>query len=184
MGNPYVQLLSLIDPDQASNEFASERGTTARSGITYNAAKTSSSGTTVSVSSDLQSTLDKINTYLPALLAIMAFNALVLLVILIGGAVWLCRRRRLQREPGVRQRKNKGRMTPVQLESFGGPSGSRNDPMSYAETSYMRDSYMDPTMQSPLKPHMYQPVSMALTDDTFVPPSPAFGKGDRPKSVA
>ena len=184
MGNPYVQLLSLIDPDEASSDFAKERGTTARSGITYNAAKTTSSGTTVSVSSDLESTLDKINTYLPVVLAIMAFNALVLLVILIGGIVWFVRRRKSQREPGVRQRKNKGRMTPMPLESFAGPSTSRNDPVSYAETNYMRDSYMDPSMQSPLKPHMYQPVSMALTEDTFVPPSPAFGKGDRPKSMA
>ncbi|VDC06291.1 unnamed protein product [Peniophora sp. CBMAI 1063] len=184
MGNPYVQLLSLVDPDEASADFAKERGTTARSGITYNAAKTSSSGTTVSVSSDLESTLDKINTYLPVVLAIMAFNALVLLIILIGGVVWFIRRRKSQREPGSRQRKNKGRMTPMPLESFAGPSGSRNDPISYAETSYMRDSYMDPSMQSPLKPHMYQPVSMALTEDTFVPPSPAFGKGDRPKSMA
>jgi hypothetical protein len=40
-------------------------------------------------------------------------------------------------------------------------------------------------------PIAYEPVSMALTEDTFVPPSPAFHKldrttqpGDRPNSIA
>ncbi|THH19776.1 hypothetical protein EW146_g1452 [Bondarzewia mesenterica] len=168
MGNPYIKLLSLVDPDAASADFASARGTTARNNITYNASNsTISSGTTVSLSDDITNTLKKVSVYFPAMLAIMALNAFVMLLLVIVGLVFLCRRSR----GGPRSRKNKGRSTPLPLE-----------PLSTGIASFEQDS-----MQ-----HVYQPVSMALTEDTFVPPSPAFhgyeGKGkqvvDRPKSVA
>ena len=35
MGNPYVKLLSIVDPDAASIEFHKQRGGTPRTGITY-----------------------------------------------------------------------------------------------------------------------------------------------------
>ena len=86
-----------------------------------------------------------------------------------AGIVYLCRRRGGK----VRARRNPGRASPMPLQrtsSYGLPGGSGGDP------------------------HVYQPVSMALTEDTFVPPSPAFSKarfgdsglgaGERPKSVA
>jgi len=186
MGNPYVKLLSLVDPNTASAEFAKERNTTARSNITYNAASGGSSptpSTSVDISGDISSTLDKINKYLPVILAIMGFNALVLLVILLSGAVWLYRRRST-RGATPRMRKNKGRMTPLPLEPIVTGPGSE----------YVRDTFVEPSPQ--FGKHTYQPVSMALTDDTFVPPSPAFSRygdgglgkgspmGDRPRSVA
>lgn len=166
MGNPYIKLLSLVDPNEASADFASARGSTARTNITYNAqGGTAAASTTVSLSDDITDTLKKVSVYFPAMLAIMALNALVLLVLVVLGVVFLCRR---QRGGGIRSRKNKGRTTPLPMEPMiGGPS-------SYGQ---------DPSL------HVYQPVSMALTEDTFVPPSPAFhgGKGkqiDRPNSVA
>ncbi|KIP12708.1 hypothetical protein PHLGIDRAFT_32641, partial [Phlebiopsis gigantea 11061_1 CR5-6] len=63
MGNPYVKLLSLVDPDTASAEFHALRGGTAATNITYNAANstagsTSSGGTTVALSDDMVHTIN------------------------------------------------------------------------------------------------------------------------------
>ncbi|KAI9000949.1 acid protease [Trametes punicea] len=174
MGDPYMQLLSLVDPNQASQEFHKARGGTPSGNITYNAqnvssssgaAVTSSTGTSVQLSSELADTLNKLQGYFPAMLAVMALNALVLLVLTGAAILYLCRRR-----GKARARRNPGRASPLPLQrtsSFG--------------------------MVGEVEPHVYQPVSMALTEDTFVPPSPAFSKpgfgdslrpGDRPKSVA
>ncbi|KAI0650674.1 acid protease [Trametes meyenii] len=172
MGDPYMQLLALVDPNKGSQEFHKVRGGTASSNITYNAQNVSSatgaaSGSTVQLSDNLASTLDKLNSYIPAMLAVMALNALVILLLIVAGIVYLCRRRGGR----ARARRQPGRASPMPLQrtsSFGMPAVG--------------------------EPHVYQPVSMALTEDTFVPPSPAFSKpgfgdnglraGDRPKSVA
>lgn len=167
MGNPYVKLLSLIDPDKASAEFAVARNTTAKTGITYNASSSgASSASSVTVSSDVASTLDKIGAYVPAMLGIMALNALVLLGLLILGIVFLCRRRKRNRSSA---RTPLGRLSPMPMNP--------------------RNSYVAGALQ-PDGPHVYEPVSMAITEDTlFAPPSPNFRKfngkpGDRPNSVA
>lgn len=162
MGNPYVKLLSLIDPSEASVDFHNLRGGTPNNNITYNAASTPGGGqvVTVSLSDELIKTLNTVGTYFPALLAIVALNALVVLVLLAGGIVYLIRRRS---RGGVRRRVGLGRtLTPMPGQHGGG------------------SSYDMPNIE----PHQYQPVSMALTEDTFVPPSAPFSKGDRPKSVA
>lgn len=172
MGNPYVKLLSLIDPNEASDDFHQVRGGAPAGNVTYNASNsTSSSGsTTVQVSDDLSKTLDKIGTFFPIMLAVMGLNALVIILLLAAAVVYMCRRKK-----GPRARKNIGRMSPM-------PMGG------------LRSSTFD--MHPITDPHTYQPVSMALTEDTFVPPTPAFSKpgyddsgmrggmGDRPKSVA
>lgn len=172
-GNPYIKLLSLVDPNEASVAFHSIRGGSAQN-ITYNAANTTGAvtgSTTVSLSNDLIDSLNKVSTYLPAILAIMAFNALVLLGLVAGGIVYLVRRRNRGK---ARVRRAPGRASPM--------------PMNTMSTVGLmtRDSQ-----------HVYQPVSMALTDDSFTPPSPAFarpgfegnslntgGAIERPKSVA
>ncbi|THH33603.1 hypothetical protein EUX98_g579 [Antrodiella citrinella] len=166
MGNPYVKLLSVIDPQQASVEFHDLRGGSPLTNITYNAGSapggSSSSGggtASVNISDDLANTLSKIGTFFPALLAIMALNALVILLLLIAAGVYMWRRR----TRGATRRVGLGRaLTPM--------PGART-------TSYDMPSIIGES-------HTYQPVSMALTEDTFVPPSPAFQKGDRPNSVA
>jgi len=165
MGNPYVQMLSLINPDQASVEFHDVRGGTPQSNITYNVSNSGSASTTVTLSTDVASTIDKLSKYLPAMLAVMALNALVLIILAIVGLVLLCRRGKRS----SRARKTPGRLSPM--------------PMNITATRYSE-------FPSPQEPHTYQPVSMALTEDTlFAPPSPAFKgdsmrPGDRPKSVA
>ncbi|KAI6034143.1 aspartic peptidase domain-containing protein [Pisolithus microcarpus] len=135
-GNPYIQMLALA------------RGGTPLTNITYNY---------------VADTIAKLSQYLPAMLGVMALNALVLLVLTIVGLVLLCRRR-----GRARARKTPGRLSPM--------------PLSYTTMNRQSD------MPEP-GPHTYEPVSMALTEDTlFVPPSPAF-KGEaryseRPKSIA
>ena len=175
MGTPHVKLLSIVNPDQASEEFAAERGTVARTNITYNAANsTEAASTTVSLSANLTNTLNKINTYFPIMLAILGLNAVVILLLAIAAFIYLFRRRR--NAPSARNRRN---ARPLQLATMS------------------TDTFASPSESLPrgTSHHSYQPVSMALTDDTFVPPSPAFhqdGSGgskarsfdDRPKSVA
>ncbi|KIJ70568.1 hypothetical protein HYDPIDRAFT_23662 [Hydnomerulius pinastri MD-312] len=166
MGNPYVQMLSLINPDQASIEFHAARGGTPNGNITYNVSNSGSGATTVTLSTDVATTIDKLSKYLPAMLGVMALNALVLTALAVAGIVLLCRRR----GKGARARKLPGRFSPMPI----------NNNVSMNRFSDIPEE----------GPHTYQPVSMALTEDTlFVPPSPAFKGdssryGDRPKSVA
>lgn len=177
MGDPYVKLLSLVDPNEASSEFAAARGSTARSNITYAASNsTISARTTVSLSDDITDTLHQVNIYFPVLIAFLVLNALVMILILVIGVMYICRKR----SKHSRTRKNKGRTTPLPLEALS--PNQYDEP----ESASIRHSTQ----------HVYQPVSMALTEDTFVPPSPAFhgysdtlrpgGKKiiDRPNSVA
>jgi hypothetical protein len=179
MGNPYVKLLSLVDPNMASKEFAAARGTVARTNITFNAANSTAAATgrtTVSLSDDITNTLKKINTYFPIMLAILGLNALVILLLAIAAFVYIYRRQ--QSASYALKRRTARRLTPMPLaavstDSFGSPHES---------------------IQRQPSRHVYEPVSMAYTDDTFVPPSPAFHHGsfgskgrpcdDRPKSVA
>ncbi|CAL1700518.1 unnamed protein product [Somion occarium] len=169
MGNPYMKFLSLVDPNEASKEFHQLRGGTSNGNITFNAANSTLSGgesTSVKISDDLVNTLDKISTYIPAMLAIMALNALVIILLLVAAVVYMVRRR---------SRKSKTRKV----------VGRALTPMP-PRMSRMSD-YDMPAVGGD---HVYQPVSMALTEDTFVPPSPAFSKPgfsggmERPKSVA
>jgi len=150
MGNPYVKLLSLVDPNKASVEFHQARGGTANGGITYNAANvTGDASTTVQISQELTNTLDKIGTYVPIMLAIMGLNALVIILLLVAAAVYFFRRR-----SGRSKRRNVGRQSPR--------------PFARRTTTF--------DMPPITEPHSYEPVSMALTEDTFVHPSPAFSK--------
>lgn len=166
MGNPYVKLLSIVDPNEASADFVAVRGGTAKNNITYNASNSSDAApATVTLSAKLADTLDSVGRYFPAMLAIMALNAVVLLALGVIGIVFMVRRGRSKRSGAIKRRSNPGRLSPM--------------PMNPLDTS--------PTAPS----HVYQPVSMALTEDTFVPPSAPFRKdydqtklGPRPMSVA
>ncbi|KAF9075826.1 aspartic peptidase domain-containing protein [Rhodocollybia butyracea] len=171
MINPFLKLLSLVDPDEASQDFVKARGGTARTGITYNqsnATAAATSVTSVDLSTEVAETLAKLGTYFPAILAVVALNALVILALAIVGTVLLCKKTKKskrQRMLDSRIRTPIGRMSPMPMNA--------------------RDS------NATTEPHNYEPISMALTEDTmFVPPSPAFkrfpgGKGaDRPSSLA
>ncbi|KAK7049526.1 hypothetical protein VNI00_005557 [Paramarasmius palmivorus] len=162
MGDPYVQLLSLVDPNKASSEFAKERGSTARNNISYqvsNVPANAAASTSVTLSTEVAQSLAQIGKYFPIILGLVALNALVLLALVILGIVMLCKRRRKKAQRST-MRTPMGRMSPM--------------PMNRSSSAYEAG-------------HSYEPVSMALSEDTvFVPPSPGFKKfdGSRPKSFA
>jgi len=166
MGNPYMKLLSIIDPDEASVDFHNVRGGDPQTNITYHGLGDVSIQPSFSISQDISASLERIGKYIPAMLGVVALNALVLLILAAAGIVIYCRRKNRRNAPA---RTPRGRLSPMPLNS--------------------RHSYVPGILPPSERPHSYQPVSMALTEDTFVPPSPAFHKfdgqlGDRPKSIA
>ncbi|KAF9485360.1 aspartic peptidase A1 [Pholiota conissans] len=185
MGNPYMKLLSIIDADEASADFHKARGGTPRTNITYTGLNGISVAPSFSISTDISESLEMIGKFIPAMLGIVALNALILIVCCIVWLVSFVRKRRLRptaRTPRARM----SPMPPVDIRLERGDSdesGMGPMPMN------LRNSYI--AGSSPGN-HTYEPVSMALTEDTFVPPSPAFHgfdrkgllPGDRPKSVA
>jgi saccharopepsin len=181
MGNPYIKFLSLVDPNKASAEFASARGSVPRNNITYhavNSTATVSGSNTASLSDEIAKNLNKITTYFPIMLAVLGLNVLVILLLAIAAFIYIFRRRRTS---SARIERKARRLTPY--------------PLRVVST----DSFVPPPELEPSQPsqprslsHAYQPVSMALSEETFVPPSPAFHGGSpsgrsldyRPKSVA
>jgi len=171
MGDPYMKLLSIVDADEASVEFHRLRGGTPKTNITFSGLDGASVAPSFSISNDISGSLELIGKFIPAMLGIVALNALVVIICCIVWLVSFCRRRR---------RKNAMIRTPRR----------RLSPMPVNH----RNSYIAGVEPSAINAHTYQPVSMALTEDTFVPPSPAFhrfdkkGKGDnfggRPQSLS
>lgn len=165
MGDPYMQLLSLVDPDEASKDFAQNRGSQPKTNITYVGLNGTMIQPLFSLSTQANQTLDTIGKFFPAILGIAALNALVVLVVVIGAVVYMCRKRQRATRTA---RVPRGRQTHMELNSV---------------SSYVAG------MPGPIHSHTYAPVSMALTEDSFVPPSPAFHSdglqsGERPKSIA
>ena len=107
-----------------------------------------------------RTSINQLGTYVPVLLAIMALNALTVVVLVLGALVYVYRRR-----SRARARKTPGRtMTPMPMTA---PPMGAVAPIADEQHG------------------TYQPVSMALTEDTLLPPSPAFQEGKmRPMSVA
>lgn len=173
MGNPYLKFLSLIDPNAASKDFATARGSVARTNISYNAinsAATSSGRTTVSLSDNITNTLNKINIYFPIMLGILGLNAVVILLLAVAAFIYIYRRHSAL---SPMKRRTARRLTPMPM-----PLGAMSP-----------DVFTPPPLESMQRYSShpdYEPVSMALTDDTFIPPSPAFHQtgNNRPKSVA
>lgn len=187
MGNPYMKLLSIIDADQASIEFTQARGGEPRTNITYVGLDGISIAPSFAISTDISDTLERISKFIPAMLGIVALNALIVIVCCIVWLVSFCRKRR-QRPIARTPRARMSPMPPVDVRLERVNSGESNASGMVAMPMNPRNTYVT---GSP-GPHTYEPVSMALTEDTFVPPSPAFhgfdkkgfGPGDRPKSVA
>jgi len=168
MGDPYMKFLSIVDPDQGSVDFCNERGCSPRTNITYVGLDGVSVAPSFAISNDISESLVLIGKWVPVMLGIIALNALILIVCCIVWLVSFIRKRRTRSTA----RTPRSRMSPMPMN--------------------LRNTYVAGT-PPPVHPHTYEPVSMALTEDTFVPPSPAFhsfgrdgkmGPGDRPKSVA
>jgi saccharopepsin len=169
MGNPYVKLLSLVDANDASKDFASVRGAVARTGISYPTTNSESSqsqaassgSTSIDLSDQTAKVLATLGQYLPALAGIIALNALLVLALLIMAIWYMCGARRRAaaktREGIVRPRSAIGRQTPRALS-----------PMPMTGANNYSHALAPPG-------HVYEPVSMALSEDTvLVPPSPGY----------
>ncbi|KAG6880052.1 hypothetical protein C0992_007369 [Termitomyces sp. T32_za158] len=140
MGNPYMKFLSLVDPDQASIEFTSARGGTPKTNITYQGLNGAAAMASFGLSADMNQTLERIGRYLPAMLAVVALNALILIIIaFVGLCVW-CRRR-----SSKNKRRRNGRLSPM-------PMNPRH--------SYVAGSGLPPPDES----HVYEPVLTAGDD--------------------
>jgi saccharopepsin len=181
MGNPFVKLLSVIDADEASQDFASARATVARKNIKYPTANTAANNSTGNsadaagaVSSESAQMLNTLAKYFPALAAIIALNTLIVLALLLLAMYWICtqRRKEAKKRGNARPRSNIGRQTPRALT-----------PMPMDDFNYA----------PPAPVHTYEPVSMALSeaDTVLALPSPGFkydpdsAKGmNRPHSYA
>lgn len=103
-GDPYVQLWSLVNGSDASDEFHRIRGGQdhdtflSNSGVNDGSSNSSASGTDSSNIGDLQSKVDKIYKWAPVALGVVAFNILALLVVIIATIVG-CRRNRRSTGP-------------------------------------------------------------------------------------
>ena len=163
MVNPYMQFWSLVDPDQASYEFHQVRGGTPNTNITYIGLSGAALSLGSSFSDDASQTIVK---FIVPMFALVALNSLILIICCIVWLVSFIRKRRVGARIRI-PRSRTLRSVPV------------NDTSSY---------FAGETTPSPSIPlHAYEPVSMALSEDTFVPPSPAFhspegNKMRRPKS--
>lgn len=208
MGNPYIKLLSLTDPDTASAEFAKARGSTARTGITYNASNSTSGTANVSVAGSTADKLAQLVNYIPAMLAILGLNALALLVVAGVGIMYLCKRRhrKSKKERNLLALSNRTPTPfPSQISSGDGsahryervadniPSGEQEPedmpfvPPAPAFHAFGHDSLRPLPAGSrprsaysgiPPQPQDYR-ISAAGSDVTaFVPPSPSYMKKD------
>ncbi|EJD01502.1 acid protease [Fomitiporia mediterranea MF3/22] len=160
MGNPYIKLLNLTDPNEASSEFVGVRGGTARTNITYNAADggSSSGSTSISIAGTTADKLNKLVDYIPAVLAILALNALALLIISAVGLIFLCRRRRRRNSRKERGLHALDVRAPTPFPGSAAASGSgSSDGHKYERVS----SHMPVGEQEP-------------EDMPFTPPEPAF----------
>jgi hypothetical protein len=83
MGDPYIQLLSLVDIDQAASDFQSLRGGTVN--VDQGNGNASSSVTVMTTSQKLDKLLDLV----PLIFAILGANALVLITLL-AIIIWMC----------------------------------------------------------------------------------------------
>lgn len=83
MGEPYVQLLSLVDITQAAADFQQLRGGT------VNVQETNGNPSPSVSVEDSPDRLDKLVSMIPILLAIAGTNGVILLILLVG-AVWFC----------------------------------------------------------------------------------------------
>jgi saccharopepsin len=174
MGDPYMKLLSIVDPDQASISFHELRGGTPRTNITFVGLDGVSVAPSFSISNDISQSLELIGKFIPAMLGIVALNALLLIVCCIVWLVSFIRKRRTR---------------PIARTPMG-----RMSPMPPRDPNSMTPMPMNSYIAGGPPPHVYEPVSMAITEDTFVPPTPAFHSfdrksnnlqpGDRPKSIA
>lgn len=169
-GNPYVKLLSIVDPNNASAEFTAIRGGTPRTNITYNATPSSGSSGSISVADSTADKLAKLADYIPIMLGILALNAVALIVIAIVAVVYMCRKSKLKRSSA--KRRTSGLKNGLSIRTptpYPGPMPASpiNGATEFGESS---------------GPHQYAAVAVHAPgepeDQPFVPPDQPFPSYD------
>ena len=156
MGDPFVKLLPLTDPNEASAEFAQIRGSQPRTNITYNVASPEVIGAASGDVSASQDVLNKLNTLIPIMLGVMGLNALVLLTLVIVAIVYICRKRRSR---AARRTKRQSTL-PMQMGSMIPEA---------AEPTHQYEPVMNDEQQIPQSPSVH---SFHSSNSTSVPQSP------------
>jgi len=176
MGDPFVKLLPLTDPNEASGDFAKVRGSQPRTNITYNVASSGVVGSASDGVSASQTTLDRLDILIPIMLGVMGLNALVLLTLIILAIVYICRKKRSR----AARRARRQSALPV-------PMSPMNDAEA-ADPTHRYEPVMNDEQQIPHSPSVYQgsrPVSSAypqslgglpgtIKDDPFKTPPQSF----------
>ena len=187
-GDPFVKLLPLTDPNEASGEFAKIRGSQPRTNITYNVASPEVIGTASDSVSATQDTLDKLNSLIPILLGVMGLNALVLLTLLILGIVYLCRKKKSR----ATRRARRQSALPMPMGSVNNAEAGEpthqyepvmNDeqqiPQSPSVHSFHSSHSPSPRPASSVYPQSLGGVPRTLRDDPFKTPPPSFQRDSR-----
>jgi hypothetical protein len=105
MGDPYIQLLSVVDINAAASDFQSTRGGTVNVGSGDGSASAPVTALTTGQ-------IDQLLNLVPMMFAVLGANALILLTLVCGG-IWLCCYLRKQK----RKPKKATGLTPLQLSS-------------------------------------------------------------------
>jgi len=188
MGNPFVKLLPLIDPNEASADFARIRGTQPRTNITYNVASPEVIGAASDGVTSTEATLDRLNTLIPIMLGVMGLNALVLLSLIVIGIVYVCWRKKSR----AARRARRQDVTPMPMSSM--ENAEAAEPTHQYEP-VMSDEQLTPQSPSVLsfdsmgRPQSWRPVSNAPSQafssfpgnlrDPFKTPPPSFQRDSR-----
>ena len=189
MGNPFVKLLPLIDPNEASGDFARIRGSQPRTNITYNVASTQVIGA-ASGGVTSETTLDRLNTLIPIMLGVMGLNAVILLALVILAIVYICRKKRSR---AARRARAQGAMT-MSMSSMNNaetaghthqyePVVNDEQQIPHSPSVYsLRSAYSTSRPQSsrPVSnayPQSLGGVSGITKDDPFKTPPPSFRGG-------
>ena len=143
MSDPFVKLLPLIDPNEASGDFARIRGSQPRTNITYNVASPQVIGVASDGVSASEATLDKLNTLIPIMLAVIGLNAVVLLALVILAIVYICRKKKSR---AARRARNQGTV-PMPMSSM--------DNVEAAEPRHQYEPVVNDEQQSPHSPSVY-----------------------------
>ena len=188
MGDPFVKLLPLTDPNDASRDFAKIRGSQPRTNITYNIASPEVVGTASDSVSATQDTLDKLNSLIPIMLGVMGLNALVLLTLVILAIVYICRKKKSR----ATRRARRQSALPMPMDSVNnveaaGPSHQyepvMNDeqqiPQSPSAHSIHSTRSAGSRPTSNVYPQSLGGVPGTFRDDPFKTPPPSFQRDSR-----
>lgn len=184
MGDPFVKLLPLIDPNEASGDFARIRGSQARTNISYTVASSDVVGAGSGSVSASQATLDRLDTLIPIMLGVMGLNALVLLTLIILAIVYICRKKRSR----AARRAGRESALPVPMSSTNnveaGEPAHQYEPVIYDEQQIPQSPSVHSTNSmtrsqgsrpvSNVYPQSLGGIPRSVRDDPFKTPPPSL----------